>query len=312
MTPGATTDTEAVAVGADLARVEESLVWVLGSPRTGSSWLMRLLKHGPGIVGIWESLLPDHLVPVAAARDGGEFFQHHSRADDPNYFFARRYLPDLRSDLRGLALRQIQRLAREAPGADSSREPDWIVIKEPGGSHGADTLFWLLPRGRLLFLLRDGRDVVDSHADAILGKESWWGDREHLRANSRAPSADDRRSFITRNARRWVIRTNACLRAFEALPDDRRLIVRYEDLVAETATELGSIFGWLGVDVPASQVEAIVSRYAFESIDPSKRGPGKIFRAATPGLWRESFDEGEQQLLWEVMGDTLTRLGYER
>jgi hypothetical protein len=247
-------------------------------------------------------------VPAAAARRGGEFFQHNPRADDPNYFFARRYLPDLRPDLRTLTLRQIQRLAREAPGTDPSAEPDWIVIKEPGGSYAAETIFWLLSRGRMVFLVRDGRDVVDSHADAALREESWMRNRRHPAASG----PDGRRSFIRRNAERWVVRTDACLRAFEALPEERRLTVRYEDLVADTATELGSIFRWLGVDVPAPQVAAIASRHAFESIDPSKRGPGKIFRAATPGLWRESFDEGEQQLLWEVMGDTLTRLGYER
>jgi hypothetical protein len=164
----------------------------------------------------------------------------------------------------------------------------------------------------MIFLLRDGRDVVDSHADAILGEKTWWAERKHLRANSRSPKADDRKSFIERNARRWVIRTKACLRAFDGLPDERRLLVRYEDLVADTATELRSILRWLGLEVREPQLQAIVSKHAFEAIDPSKRGPGKIFRAATPGLWRESFDEEEHELLWRVMGDTLARLGYDR
>jgi len=295
----------------DLDRVEQRLVWVFGSPRTGSSWLMRMLRSVPGIAGVAESLLPDHLVPLAAASEDGEFFQTHRRADDPNYFFARRYLPELREDLRRLALRQLVRVASNAPGVEPSRPREWIAIKEPGGSQAADTIFWLLPRGRMLFLLRDGRDVVDSHADAVFGEETWWAEREHLRAGGNRARAD-RHAFLVRNARQWATRTKACLRAYETLPDERRLLVRYEDLVDDTAGELGVVLDWLGIEIDEQRIRAIVAKFAFESIDPSKRGPGKIYRAATPGLWRESFDDEEQQLLWEVMGETLEELGYER
>jgi hypothetical protein len=299
------------AVDPDLDRIEERLVWVFGSPRTGSSWLMRLLRNAPGVAALSESLLPDHLVPVTAASEEGEFFQTHRRADDPNYFFARQYLPELREDLRRLALRQLSRVARDAPGVKESRPREWIAIKEPGGSHAADTIFWLLPRGRMLFLLRDGRDVVDSHADAVFGEKTWWAEREHLRAGGNRARAD-RHAFLERNARQWVTRTRACLRAYEGLPDERRLLVRYEDLVDDTVEELGAILDWLGIEIDEQRIRAIVAKFAFESIDPSRRGPGKIFRAATPGLWRESFDAEEQELLWQIMGPTLEDVGYER
>ena len=40
-----------------------------------------------------------------------------------------------------------------------------VVVKEPG-SHAADTIMDLFPDSTLIFLLRDGRDVVDSWLDA--------------------------------------------------------------------------------------------------------------------------------------------------
>ena len=40
------------------------------------------------------------------------------------------------------------------------------MIKEVDGSHAADVVMSLFPRSRMLFLVRDGRDVIDSLLDA--------------------------------------------------------------------------------------------------------------------------------------------------
>jgi len=46
------------------------------------------------------------------------------------------------------------------------------VIKEPNGSHAADTIVSLLPRSRVLFLLRDGENLTEEEQrtmDEIMG-----------------------------------------------------------------------------------------------------------------------------------------------
>ena len=47
-----------------------------------------------------------------------------------------------------------------------------MVIKEVNGSHGADLVMSLFPRSKMIFLVRDGRDVLDSLLDA--NKEGGW------------------------------------------------------------------------------------------------------------------------------------------
>ena len=47
---------------------------------------------------------------------------------------------------------------------DWGRNP-YLVVKEPNTSEAADTLVKLLPSSRVVFLVRDGRDVVDSMLD---------------------------------------------------------------------------------------------------------------------------------------------------
>src|SRR6266545_5998252 len=50
--------------------------------------------------------------------------------------------------------------------------PKRAVIKEPNGSHAADTIVSLLPRSRVLFLLRDGENRTEEEQrtmDEIMG-----------------------------------------------------------------------------------------------------------------------------------------------
>ena len=294
----------AATAGGDLAGLEEKLVWIFGSPRSGSSWMMRLLSTRPEIAVVNESYLGAHLVPVGGEVEAGEYYEHGERAEDPSYFFAREYMPVLRPLLRGLALRGFDNQLRHM-GHDPI--PNWVAIKEPNGSHAADTIVSLLPRSRMLFLLRDGRDVVDSLVDAMLGKESWWAER--TRSLGRPPQ--ERLAFVSQHSNLWVRRTMATQRGFESLPSDQRLLVRYEDLLADTPAQLHRIFDWLRLGVTPAQVREIAARHAFESAPDERRGPGKDMRAASPGLWRENLTEDEQRTMQKIMGPKLAELGYD-
>jgi hypothetical protein len=289
---------------AELHGLEEKLVWIFGSPRSGSSWMLRLLTGHPDIAPVNESYLGAHLVPVGGEVEAGEYYEHGERAEDASYFFARDYMPVLRPLLHELALRGFDNQLRHM-GFDPV--PRWVVIKEPNGSHAADTIVSLLPRSRMLFLLRDGRDVVDSLVDAMLGSQGWWTER--TRQLGRPPQ--ERRAFLVQHSELWVRRTMASQRAFESLPDGQRLLVRYEDILSDTPTQLRRIFDWLGLELNDKSLATIVERHAFDSAPRDRRGPGKPMRAATPGLWRENLTEEEQRTMHEIMGSKLAELGYD-
>lgn len=293
---------------AEIESIEESLVWIFGSPRTGSTWLLRLLGTHPEVVAIDESYVPFHLVPPGlVVPGGGEYLATGARASDPNYFFAREYLPELIPQLRSLVLGQLRRQASHIGGDPS---PLRLVIKEPNGSHAADTVFSLLPGARLLFLVRDGRDVVDSLADAMLSEESWWAE-EHAAKQGASNVPTIRLEFVRRTGEQWVRRIEVTRRAYDALPDDRRMLVRYEDLRGDTVRTLGSIYAWLGLEIGDRELGAIVDRHQFEAASRGRRGAGKAMRHATPGLWRRSLSGEEQAALSEIMGPSLRDLGYE-
>jgi hypothetical protein len=296
--------------GGDLDALERDLVWVLGSPRTGSSWLRRLLAEHPGIATINETYLGIHLVPIPEPNRPGEYFQTGARADDPDYLFSAENVRELRPEMRDLILKGLRlQVGRLHP----DREAGPVVIKEPNGSHASDTILSLLPQARMVFLCRDGRDVLDSLLDAIHGRETWWDPMIDVFGSEAqsdlGPKA--RMGFIEAHARLWVSRTEATRRAFDNLPPDRRLMLRYEDLLLDTALELGRLQEWLGVEIDTEGLEAAADKHAFANIPASERGPGKEVRSATPGLWRQTFTPDEQAAMERTMGEQLRALGYE-
>jgi hypothetical protein len=285
--------------------ISSRLVWMLGSPRTGSTWLMQLFAEIPDVAVIDESYVPLHLAPIDHVVADGEYFQRGQRAEDPHYFFAKRYLPDLFPEMRALIMRGLLRQLQEL---GQKTDPRWIVVKEPNGSHASDSLMSLFPESRLLFLVRDGRDVIDSLIDAMLARDSWW---QQSQVSDEPRIVGERLAFIRHHANLWLQRTQSTQRAFATTPEEQRLRVGYEDLLADTTTEFTRMLDWLGMDVPAEQVEAAVERRSFEAIPDSQKGPGKRARSATPGQWKERLRPGEIDLVESIMGPKLSELGYE-
>lgn len=313
---------------------ESRLVWIFGSPRSGSTWLLDLLVHPLTVSGGWsesdlgvarreapeagapqaipinEPYVPQHLTPPlfqdqAASGDLGLVTLNSFRHGQPNYFFSDQYADAWRPHLRRLVLARMAAQSERLAAAFSVRDP-WVVIKEPNGSLGADFVMSLLPHARLIFLLRDGRDVVDSMLDAQ-APGSW------LARPWEEPAGDpggQRLELVRRQSALWLARTKAVQDAYEAHAPDLRLLVRYEDARRDPAGVLAELDRWLGLRRSDGARASAVRSNDFDSYPAEAKGPGKPLRAARPGLWRENLSREEQLVMAEVMGAKLEELGY--
>lgn len=297
-----------------LDSLESRLVWIFGSPRSGSSWLMRMLAGAmdPPAIAIDEPRLGAHLALIEdrpgsdppVARLNGEL------ASLPSYLFSRRYQRTWRPALRRFVLERLR-----AEVEDSGRGTGPVIVKEPNGSQGADLIAALLPESRFVHLVRDPADVIDSLLDAA-DAGGWIGD-----APNRAPmDREERLAFIERECGLWAHRLEAIERAMiESAATARRRELRYEELRAEPVAGITSTLSWMdagsgpsGALTPAdaSRVAAAVERESFERVPESERGPGRQIRAATPGLWRKNLTAPEQELIGRLLGAQRERLGY--
>jgi hypothetical protein len=197
----------------------------------------------------------------------------------------------------------MERTADSYPVADNAV----MVIKEPNGSHAAPLIMSMLPTARLLFLYRDGRDVIDSLL-ALNGPggltASWLG--------VAVETPEQRLQLIREESLNWVARMEATERAFEERPAELRWRLRYEDLIAEPVGSLSALATWLGLKRDAAAIEDAVDAHAFGTSGSSTSGAAATRRAATPGLWRRNLDERERALAHEIMGAKLAELGYDK
>ncbi len=209
-----------------------------------------------------------------------------------------------------MTLVRLHAVIERARDAGLNLPPDdpLLVIKEVNGSHAADLISPLFPRSRMILLVRDGRDAVDSLVDA--NRPDGWLTKLRWRGGA-FQNEQDRRAFVRRDSLNWRARITACLLAFEKHDPQLRVKVRYEDLLVGTERRLAELTRWLGLPFGPQRMSMIAAEHAFDKTPEPGRGPGKLWRAARPGAWREGLTPEEQQTANEVMGPVLARLGYE-
>jgi hypothetical protein len=279
-----------------LVETERRLVWIFGSPRSGSTWLMALLGAGgdvrtvnePGI-GVHLGAMLDSLVPVEPYGRPSVYRLDQFRRETEDYFFFAHAEQVWGPALRAMILERFR-----AQLADHR----YAVIKEPHGSQAAELLMSLLPRSRLIFLLRDGRDVIDSILDAVATNGWLIGLLEGFRAGDRAAA-------IRSQAYLWLWRTETVMRAFDAHPEELRMLVRYEELRRDPSAIVTGLAEWL--DLEPGPMLKLAQRTA---VDRLPKGRGQFVREATPGAWRTGLTRAEQAMVEEILGEKLVELGY--
>lgn len=319
----------------DAAALESRIVWMWGTARSGSTWLLRQLSYplfpepeattvfrvpgpdrDPGrpydTLPVDESFISNHLAPAFGdpREVDGEYVPgtiNNYLGGRPVYAYSRAYRAVWAPEARRFALVRLYAFIERARAAGVDVTPDpLLVIKEVNGSHAADLLMRLMPSSRLLFLVRDGRDVVDSlmHAYAPGGFLA-----RHQGYSYSTP--EERLDGVAWAARLWSCNVDATLRAIAAHPPGLSHTVRYEDLLADPGARNDELNEWLGRDRTPSEREAMLAATAFSSVPEERRGTTERNRAAQPGLWRENLGDEEQRICMEIMGSRLERFGYE-
>ena len=289
---------------------ERRLTWILGSSRSGSTWMVRMLADLPGVVGLDDPHLGHHLGvwrPIALAwsqRDEVPDLEilPDVKRDKPDYFFSDEYRHAWLPGLRKMVAARFDAQARDRARERGIGDPQ-VVVKEPG-SHAAELIMSLFPGAGLIFLLRDGRDVVDSWLDAY--KAGSWA----LEEGAYPVGGDDRMAFIRWQSSVWAYRTEAVQRVYDARPADRRVLLRYEEVREDPAAALGQICERFGFEASDARLSEVAQRHAFVRAPGQETGPGKAMRFAEPGRWKLNMNRDEIAAMEEIMGPRLSELGY--
>jgi peptidoglycan/xylan/chitin deacetylase (PgdA/CDA1 family) len=311
---------------------ESRLVWIWTMARSGSTWFLRMLTHPLKLVDssqdpedmlgfvaprTWQgtvdaipvdtTFVSNHLMPIVGAANYNEkldpvtFSAALGLRKRANYLFSTRYEDAWAPELRRMMLVRFHRLVERTAERHEVSSP-LVLLKEVAGAHAAPLVMSMFPRSKAIFLVRDGRDVVDSQTAA--NQPGTW------LPVSGWKTSEERRDFVARRAHNWVGDVASIQRAMEPHPAELQRTVRYEDLLADPASNLASLVEWLGLRRSSRWLERAVEANSFESIAPERKGPKKFYRSATPGAWRENMTEGEAATLESLMAEKLRELGY--
>jgi len=284
---------------------EKKIVWIFNSGRSGSTWLARdLLNHPSNILWNEPSIAHSFLNSknITGLENGNPIIEKPREIDfkRPNYFFSdqhkNNWLPFFREMI----------LHRTYSNAQSIRRN--VIIKEPSSCEGVDILMECLPKSKLIFLIRDGRDAVDSKIARHLSNSfSIKMGRDLLELDSR----EKRNRMIAYYSTEWKWSVFNISKAFRNHPPELRFFLKYEDLRSHTVEELRRLYNFLSIKISDTDLKKIVEKYSFENIPQEKKGPEKFYRQAKVGGWKENFTSEEQKTMNSIMEKTLKKFEYQ-
>jgi len=246
----------------------ENMIWIFGTGRTGSTWLAAMMEEPEGHKVWFEPRVGTVFDPQRFQRHGGKHFI-------------------LASQYKDVWLRSIRNFILDGANA---RFPElaggYLAVKEPGGSVGAGLIMEALPESGMVLLIRDPRDVVASWLDAT--RKGGWQTRRRGEDGRRAESLAETNpnAFVRRHADAYLHHVGSARRAYDA-HRGRKVVVRYEDLRADTLRTMKRMYGELAVPVDEARLVQAVEKHSWENIPQEEKGQGKFYRKATPQAWRE-------------------------
>jgi hypothetical protein len=287
------------------------LAWIFGSSRSGSTWLLRMLAALEQVIPIDDPHLGHHLgiwrpIPLAWATAKeppklGTLADYKRRKRD--YIFSDEYRDVWAPQLRDLISARFEAQATQDLAEAGGIDDPVVVVKEPG-SHAADTIMDLFPESSLIFLLRDGRDVVDSWLDAY--RDGSWATDEG------AYGVDDtgRTALIRWQASVWLHRTEVVQETYARTDPARRVLLRYEDVRANPVNGLQRVCDVLGIEAETAELAPIARANEFSRVPESRKGAGQEIRRAEPGGWSSHMSREEILAMHEILAGKLDELGY--
>lgn len=270
-------------------KFDKQIVFIIGSPRSGTTWLQSMLGSHSSVcttdelnifgsyvrplVRAWERQLSvfsgKKLIGLPTVWSEGDF-----------YDFCREFVF----------------MVYEQAVKDAKDDCDIFIDKGSEYSTCVDLVNKIVPNAKFIHIIRDGRDVCGSLISASQG----WG-------RNWAPQT------VKEAASLWNDFTVGARQAH--IYEERYMEVRYEDLFLKGEDILDSLFEFIGLSVTRNTVRRIYDKSQFDKMKQKGVGikssrPEGFFRKGKAGSWKECMDPLERYKFHRSAGDLLRELGY--
>lgn len=266
-------------------------ILVVGAPRSGTTWVQRLLLSDPRCCGGQESHFFATFGRVLRDCD------HKASLPRPHGLACYWKRPELVDELRRLWLRTV------AGVIDGSADAQVLVEKTPDHALWLDTAREIAPNARAVHVVRDSRAVC---ASLLAAGRSPWGSRW-------APKSLDAAIEV------WRRHVDSALSARVDAT-----LVRYEDLHRDPHGTARALWRFAGLAIDDAALGPMLELQSVEAIRRGERpfeGTGDIrttpaepegfVRGGSVDGWRRELGWFERRLVWRRTEDLMRRLGYD-
>ncbi|MEQ9411653.1 MAG: sulfotransferase [Fuerstiella sp.] len=305
------------------APTDAKLVFVIASPRSGTTWLQKALNEHPQITCGENRLFGSYFdvvntqgtrqLRVTMDQYAATLAQRTKRQEFPVGVEA--YAEQLTAGFARVSFDLWRRHSGKPILVDK-------VTPYPGtATEVVQQIRRFFPEASIIQLVRDGRDVVTSGVFHWLMKSLEGRPTSDIETQRRARFVDGRydvhltRFFSDEDIETWATTWCEPLSAVADPAGARSLPVRYEDLLQNQPMVLRKICQYVGADSAGSIVRQCVLASSFERMSGGRR-PGQMdatahVRRGVAGDWKNYFTRRDGVLFDQRCGDQLLSLGYE-
>jgi hypothetical protein len=269
----------------------ENILWIFGSGRSGSTWLRSMMEDLDRHQA-WEEPMVGRLF--------GDFYNQAPETDLRRHDFI------MGDSVRKGWIGAIRNFVLDCAGYSYSHlgTDGYLVVKEPNGSMGAPLLMEALPESRMILLIRDPRDIVSSQLDGARQGGWMYRRKENESWKRRALPDNDPDTFVRNRSKKYLQHAGNAKKAYDGHRGPK-VLVKYEDLRANTLETMRRIYATLGVTVDQQELARTVEKHSWENIPEDEKGEGKFYRKATPEGWREDLTPEQVRIIEKVTAPLL-------
>lgn len=287
-------------------------LFVVGAPRSGTTWINTIFAQHPRVITETESLLYPRVMELLRTHGArkpqawneilGSYRSHRHDVVGIHRYTSERSFRKILADAResvaacptwtdeDAANYVIRRVIDRFFYAHGGTPKHLFVEKTPIHVNYGKEILRTFREAKVLHVLRDGRDVCASLE--VRARQADWAPRWRLR-----------------QIRIWKQFVEAGMDLLEDVEFRGRVeLVRYEEMKRDPAGQIARLFNFADLPCTPRVAQRVARRTDFRR--HRKAGPGEHNNRGVVGSWRDHFSEEDLQLFDETAGDLFRRCGY--
>lgn len=268
-----------------------SPIFIVGAPRSGTTWLQKLLLESELVCGGQES----HFYSIFHAAFASVQKNNDSRAIGLSSYWS---LQNFDEQMREVWVKTFLSLVERKKTAQV------LIEKTPIHALFIDNIARFLPKAKFIHLIRDSRSVT---ASLIAASQSWGG---HWAPSNTKPAALE-----------WYRHVKYAKECETAKDASRYIEIHYEDLLENPLDILKTLYDFMGVSFDETKIKHAIDNQSFEKqkkqgaklpgVDLNRNTePEGFLRKGRSESWREDLTFIQQATIWFYTRKLMRLVGY--